>query len=193
MKEEKVGTVRIDVDRPTPLDNAAIKQKIESGKVTTKGELRGFTIHGREYWMTRAECYEEFGAEDGETIWKSGKRQGKRQNKNSKTNSKKVKREAKTGAKPEPKPEAKPEPKKEKKPKEPSMTAPGEDAILKAVASMKGEVTSTSLRDYFALDKEHGRGIIRHAMDKLAKEGKIKITEKAVGGKRKQYVYEVVK
>jgi len=166
-----------------PTDTTAIKNKIEKGEVTTKDERRGFTIRGRQFWMTKAECFEEFGAEDAEAIWKSGERERVNPNKSKAKGKKGVKREAKAELKAEAKTE---------KPKEPGKVAPSEDAILKAMTEMEGDITSTRLRDHFALDKETGRGIIRHAMAKLAKEGKVKSTEKEIG-KRKQFVYELVK
>lgn len=52
------------------------------------------------------------------------------------------------------------------------------------------ECTSTLLRDKLSLDKESGRGKIRRAMKRLAKDGKVVISEKTAG-KRKQYVFKL--
>lgn len=62
------------------------------------------------------------------------------------------------------------------------------DNVLAAMASIKGGVTSTALRDHFGLDKESGRDKIRRIMKKLEKDGKVKIAVKE-GAKRKQFVY----
>jgi hypothetical protein len=55
------------------------------------------------------------------------------------------------------------------------------------------EFTSTLLRDKLALDKESGRGKIRRVMKRLAKDGKVVISQKSNTGKRKQYVYKLAK
>jgi DNA-binding GntR family transcriptional regulator len=53
------------------------------------------------------------------------------------------------------------------------------------------EFTSTLLRDKLQLDKEIGRGQVRSAMKRLAKDGKVTISLKQNTGKRKQYVYRL--
>lgn len=64
------------------------------------------------------------------------------------------------------------------------------DSVFAAMKTIKGDVTSTVLRDHFKLDKESGRGKIRGIMKKLQKDKKVNIVEKA-GVKRKQFVYVV--
>jgi hypothetical protein len=53
------------------------------------------------------------------------------------------------------------------------------------------ETTSTILRDKLHLNKETGRDKVRRIMRHLAKEGKVVITEKKIGEKRKQYIYKL--
>jgi hypothetical protein len=69
-----------------------------------------------------------------------------------------------------------------------------EDKVLAVMKTLTAngitEFTSTLLRDKLQLDKESGRDQIRRAMRKLAKDGKVVITEKQ-HGERKQYVYKL--
>ena len=97
--------------------------------------------------------------------------------------------------------------KKEKKPKvKPAATKPAEPAakkpsevlaervyalMQKLKANGITEFTSTLLRDKLALSKESGRDMIRRAMKRLEKDGKVVIAVKE-GAKRKQYVYKLV-
>jgi len=88
----------------------------------------------------------------------------------------------------EPQPAKEATAKPEKTAAEPSV----KDQVLAAME--KGvEYTSTLLRDKLALDKESGRDQIRRAMKRLAKDGKVIISEKSNTGKRKQYVYKLAK
>jgi hypothetical protein len=61
-------------------------------------------------------------------------------------------------------------------------------AVMKTLRENSVPTTSTLLRDKLALDKESGRDQIRRLMKRLAKDGKVAITEKKVG-ERKQCVY----
>lgn len=76
---------------------------------------------------------------------------------------------------------------------QPAKTAKGPtpEQVLAAIPEIKGDVTSTTLRDHFSLDKESGRDVIRRVMKKLEEKGKVVITEKE-GAKRKQFVYKLV-
>jgi len=68
---------------------------------------------------------------------------------------------------------------------------PTPEQVLEAMKTIKGDVTSTALKDHFKLDKETGRDRIRRVMKQLQKDGKVVIAEKE-GAKRKQFVYKLV-
>jgi hypothetical protein len=133
-------------------------------------EKRGFTIHDREFWLSKNEIEKEFGCppEDVDEIWKGGKR------------AKEAVKESKKEL-----PSAKPK----KKPTEEQVLA----EMKRLAANGITEFTSTLLRDKLGLDKESGRGQIRQAMKKLEKAGKVIIEKKAVKekGARKRYVYKL--
>ena len=59
-------------------------------------------------------------------------------------------------------------------------------STLKELAENGVPVTSTVLKDKLGVKS---RGAVRRIMQKLAKDGKVKVTEKANSGKRKQFVY----
>lgn len=63
-------------------------------------------------------------------------------------------------------------------------------ATLKELSENGVPVTSTVLRDKLSVKS---RGAVRRMMNKLAKDGKVTVAEKANSGKRRQYVYELVK
>ena len=135
-----------------------------------EAEYRGFTIHSREYWLTKDQIEKEIGCppEDVDKIWADGKRQKTEKAKAAPT-----------------------------KPAKPAAKKPAEllsERVLSEMRRLKEngitEFTSTMLRDKLNLDKESGRDQIRRAMRTLEKDGKVKIavSEK----KRKQYVYRLV-
>ena len=131
-----------------------------------KKEKRGFTIHGREVWLSKDQIEKEFGCppEDVDEIWKGGKK-----------------------AKPEtvkPGVQKPPTAKPEKKLSEEDVLA----EMKRLAANGVVECTSTLLRDKLALDKESGRDIVRRLMKKLEADGKVEISVKKQG-KRKQYLY----
>ena len=127
-------------------------------------EKRGFTIHGREFWLSKDEIEKEFGCppEDVDEIWESGEKA-------------KVEKPTKP-------PSAEPK----KKPTEEQVLA----EMKRLAANGIAEVTSTLLRDKLGLDKESGRDQVRRLVRKLEKSGKVEIGQKEVG-KRKQYVYNL--
>lgn len=67
---------------------------------------------------------------------------------------------------------------------------PSDEQIVAAMKTLKGDVTSTVLRDRFGLDKEAGRDQVRRVMRKLEKAGKVTISMK-IEGERKRYVYKL--
>jgi len=79
---------------------------------------------------------------------------------------------------------------KEKKTTEKATTTSGLEerilSMLKELAENGVPVTSTVLKDKLGVKS---RGAVRRIMQKLAKDGKVKVTEKANSGKRKQFVY----
>jgi hypothetical protein len=137
-------------------------------KKSDKKEKRGFTNHGREFWLSKDQIQKEIGCEPEEVdeIWEGGKRA-----------------KAEKPVKPH---TSKPEKK----------TAKLEEKVLAEMKRLAGngitECTSTLLRDKLGLDKESGRDQIRRLMKKLEEAGKVEIGQKEVG-KRKQYVYTLVK
>ena len=153
-----------------------------------KQERRFFTIHGREYLLTKLQTKKEFGCkteEDVEKIWKDGEQ---------------VVRE-------DQKPTEKPVEKtvvETVSPKLEQVTTEGqqvkatpEDQALTIISLMKTlrengitKVTSRLLKDKLGLDAEHGRGQIRRLMRKLEAEGKVVIGERKKG-MLKQYVYSL--
>lgn len=149
-----------------------------------KQERRFFTIHGREYLLTKLQTKKEFGCkteEDVEKIWKDGKEvvredQNPVENPVVETVSPKLEQVTTKGE---------------------QVKATLEDQALTIISLMKTlrengitKVTSRLLKDKLGLDSEHGRGQIRRLMRKLEAEGKVIISEKMVG-KQKQYVYSL--
>lgn len=130
-----------------------------------KKEKRGFTIHGREYWLSKDEIQKEFGcsAEDVNEIWEAGKR-------------------------------AKGKTSKATLPVKPPAKKPTAEEVSEVMRKLAEngivEISSTLLRDKLNLDKESGRDQIRRIMRKLEKAGKVVITQK-MKGKRKQYIYKL--
>ena len=143
-------------------------------KKSGKKEKRGFTIHGREFWLSKDQIQKEFGCppEDVDKIWEGGKL-----------------------SKPEkPSKPAKPH---TAEPAEPAAKKPSEVLAERVYTEMKRlqangitECTSTLLKDNLKLDKEAGRGQVRNAVKKLEENGKVVIAVKE--GKRKQYTYKLV-
>lgn len=70
------------------------------------------------------------------------------------------------------------------------VKSPTEEQVLAAMEKDVG-YTSTVLKDKLGLDKEMGRDQIRRIMRKLEDGGKVTVTPKSNGGKRKQFVYKL--
>jgi len=67
---------------------------------------------------------------------------------------------------------------------------PSDEQIVATMKTLKGDLTSTVLRDHFGLDKEGGRDQVRRIMKKLEADGKVEIKLKKQG-KRKHYTYRL--
>ena len=144
--------------------------KKEAENVGKRGkEKRGFTIHGREFWLSKDEIEKEFGCppEDVDEIWESGEKA-------------KVEKPTKL-------PSAKPK----KKPTEKQVLA----EMKRLAANGIVEVHSRLVSDKLGLDPDKGRQQVRVLMKKLEKTGRVVIEKKTVKekGARKRYVYRLVK
>ena len=128
-------------------------------------EKRGFTIHWREFWLSKDQIQKEFGCEpeDVDEIWEGGKK-----------------------AKPD-KP-AKPPTAELSQPEKDVLVI-----MQKLTANGIVEVSSRSISDKLGLEPDKGRQQVRVLMKKLEAKGKVAIERKAVKetGARKQFVYRL--